>query len=76
MAPLSSYAADGLSEQAKWRYEEKIQLVGSLDSFLLPTTRSLASPVEDSDIVAYLVLQTSSRPINRWRLIISSLMAG
>ena len=63
MAALSSYA-DGLSEQAKSRYEEKIQLVGSLDPFLLPTTRSLASPaelppVEASDIVAYLVLQTS-----------------
>ena len=62
---LSAYA-EGLSGQARKRYEEKLLLVGSIDPFLLPTShgRGLAIPanlpnVEASDIVAYLVLQTS-----------------
>ena len=60
---LSSYA-EGLTGQAKTRYEEKLRLTGFIDPFLLPTTqgRSLLinsvnlPPVEASDIVAYLVL--------------------
>lgn len=63
MATLASYF-DGLPIVAKARYREKIKLIGSLDPFLLPTNRGLAElstlpPVEASDIVSYLVLQTS-----------------
>ena len=63
MSSLSSYARE-LPDQAKRRYQQKIQLIGSLDPFLLSTASGLASradlpPVEASDIVAYLVLQTS-----------------
>ncbi len=63
MASLVSYC-DRLPVQAKTRYQEKIRLIGSLDPFLLPANRGLANlstlpPVEASDIVSYLVLQTS-----------------
>ena len=43
---LSSYA-EGLTGQAKRRYEEKLWLIGFIDPFLLPTAqgRSLATSV-------------------------------
>ena len=66
MTTLFSYAS-ALPDQAKRRYQQKMQLIGSLDPFLLLSTPNLASParpadlprVEASDTVAYLVLQTS-----------------
>ncbi len=63
MATLAFYF-DWLPVAAKARYQEKIKLIGSLNPFLLPTNRGLAAlltlpPVEASDIVSYLVLQTS-----------------
>lgn len=62
---LSSYA-EGLTQVAKTRYIEKLLLIDSVDPFLLSTSSgsALAAPaklplVEASDIVSYLVLQTS-----------------
>ena len=57
---LSEYA-EGLVEHPRRRYEEKLGLISFFDPFLLPSmgSTSEASPVEASDIVAYLVLQTS-----------------
>ena len=62
---LSEYAK-GLAEQPRRRYEEKLRLISRLDPFLLPSMGSTnvaapanLPPVEASDIVAYLVLQTS-----------------
>lgn len=59
---LSEYAK-GLKEQPRRRYEEKLRLISCLDPFLLGSTcvavPANLPPVEASDIVAYLVLQTS-----------------
>ena len=59
---LSVYAK-GLPQESRKRYEEKLRLISCLDPFLLPdisiVARSNLPPVEASDIVAYLVLQTS-----------------
>ena len=65
-ANLSLYA-EGLGQEAKKRYLQKLQLVGGMDPFQLATNRANGSatkakdlpPVEASDIVSYLVLQTS-----------------
>ena len=63
MFRLSTYAED-LTGHARRRYEEKLTLIGNVDPFLLHGEPALAAhtnlpPVEASDIVAYLVLQTS-----------------
>ena len=60
---LSSYALL-LPEEAKARYKEKIKMIGSFDPFVLPDSGSCVTPadlppVEASDLVSYLVLQTS-----------------
>lgn len=62
---LSPYA-EKLSGAARKRYDDKLGLIGHLYPFLLSSTRSdlLATstdlrPVDASDIVPYLVLQTS-----------------
>ncbi len=63
---LSSYA-EGLGCEAKKRYLEKLQVIAGQDPFLLASnrvggavTRAKDLPqVEASDIVSYLVLQTS-----------------
>ena len=62
---LSTYA-EKLPDQAKQRYKDKTRLIGCVDPFLLPiescdgvATPANLPPVEASDIVAYLVLQTS-----------------
>ena len=62
---LSEYAK-GLVEHPRRRYEEKLGLISFFDPFLLPSMGSASvaapvslPPVEASDIVAYLVLQTS-----------------
>lgn len=64
VTPALSPYAQLLPDEAKARYKDKIKVVGSLDPFLLPASGSSAiptdlPPVEASDIVAYLVLQTS-----------------
>lgn len=68
MAKLSPYA-EKLCDAAKKRYLEKLELTDSVDPFLLSNPASLKSltnvipqslpPVEASDLVSYLVLQTS-----------------
>ncbi len=64
VSELSSYAND-LTGDAKRKYLNKIELVNGVDPFLLPSsshstaTPASLPPVEASDIVSYLVLQTS-----------------
>ena len=60
---LSSYAAN-LSKEAKDRYVSKISIINGADLFLGVITEAEATlselpPVEASDLVSYLVLQTS-----------------
>ena len=59
---LSSYAAN-LSKEAKDRYVSKISIINGADPFLGVITEAEATselpPVEASDLVLYLVLQTS-----------------
>ena len=57
---LSSYA-DNLSNEAKTRYREKIGVIGGLDPFGGCPGEPCKEfpPVEASDLVAYLVLQTN-----------------
>ena len=58
---LSSYCQK-LPPDAKSRYLEKIQLISGLDPFCpfsLEKKSSILPPVDASDIVSYLVLQTS-----------------
>ena len=58
---LSSYA-EGLSKEAKARYKDKIALIDGIDPFGKVTAgESYAGilPVEECDLVSYLVLQTS-----------------
>ena len=91
MSKLSEYA-DKLPEDAKRRYQKKTSLVG-LDPFALFESQAAVlstgakpwtlPPVDGSDIVSYLVLQTSfvtakqfKAPQSRWRLTISSCVAG
>ena len=58
-----SVYAKGLPQESRKRYEEKLRLSSCLDSFLLPditvVSRLNLPPVEASDIMAYLALQTS-----------------
>ena len=57
---LSVYA-ESLSEEAKTRYKEKLNIIDGFDPFT-GTAGELADrspPVEAADIVSYLVLQTS-----------------
>ena len=60
MDRLSPYA-EKLSSAAKERYKEKISLIGGLDPFLGPLGQCTDTvlPLEASDLVSYLVLQTS-----------------
>ena len=57
---LSTYA-EMLSGDARDRYQEKISLVGGWDPFLGPQGENTdcVPPVESSDLVSYMVLQTS-----------------
>ena len=58
---LSTYA-EKLPQEAKQRYLQKITTVGSVDPFLLQGTSLQQAPlpaVDASDLVSYLVLQTS-----------------
>ena len=57
---LSAYA-NSLSEEAKKRYKDKISMIGGLDPYLgsLGECADTTPPVEASDLVSYLVLQTS-----------------
>ena len=60
-AKLSKYA-EKLPEAAKSRYLPKIELVGGVDPLLLerpPVEMTMFPPVDSSDIVSYLFLQTS-----------------
>ena len=61
MQKLSSYV-DSLKPEAKDRYLRKISTIGDVDPFVKPVAGEIADcvpPVEASDLVAYLVLQTS-----------------
>ena len=60
MLNLSSYA-ENLSEDAKRRYKDKIKIIYDLDPFAngLGEPIDAVPPVEASDLVSYLVLQTS-----------------
>ena len=60
MLNLSSYA-ENLSEDAKRRYKDKIKIINDLDPFAngLGEPIDAVPPVEASDLVSYLVLQTS-----------------
>ena len=57
---LSTYA-EGLEENAKRRYRDKIKLVGDFDPMLGPpkNATTVIPPVDASDLVSYLVLETS-----------------
>ena len=59
---LSTYA-EGLDKKAKDRYIEKIALINGIDPFAKPSQGGEpfdgVPPVEDRDLVSYLVLQTS-----------------
>ena len=59
---LSTYA-EKLKKEATVRYKEKIALIKGVDSFVRNTTEGELfdgyPPVEDCDLVSYLVLQTS-----------------
>ena len=58
---LSSYA-EALEKQAKARYKDKISLINGVDPFRKVTEGEPLDgfpPVEDCDLVSYLVLQTS-----------------
>ena len=66
--PLSIYA-EGLPGNAKTRYLEKLQLLNGVDPFLLARTAGTGGndsaptqylpPVEATDLVSFLVLETS-----------------
>ena len=61
MTQLSSYA-DNLEKGAKARYKEKISLINGVDPFGKVTEGEQFHgypPVEDCDLVSYLVLRTS-----------------
>lgn len=74
-AELSSHA-EGLLGTVKARYLEKLKLLKGLDPliFCLQTAHSRAnSPVEATDVVSYLALETSFvtakqfKPIDLWK---------
>ena len=59
-----SFYSEGLPEVAKKRYQEKLQLISGIDPFQLTSSHTSSvsetlPPVEASDVVSYLVLQTS-----------------
>ena len=61
MSQLSSYT-DNLEKGAKARYKEKISLINGVDPFGKVTEGEQFDgypPVEDCDLVSYLVLRTS-----------------
>ena len=61
MSRLSSYA-EGLSDEAKDRYRDKLSIIGGIDPFLSDVGGILTDsfpPVETIDTVSYLVLRTS-----------------
>ena len=60
---LSSYA-DSLQAEAKIRYRQKISVLDGYDPFLgVPAgARTVLLPVESSDLVSSLVLETSFLP--------------
>ena len=59
---LSTYT-EGLDKEARDRYVEKISLINGIDPLVKPSqcgeTFDGVPPVEDCDLVSYLVLQTS-----------------
>ena len=59
--PSLSIYAQNLSDEAKRRYEEKIAVLNGLDPFGSCPGEVIQTvpPVEASDLVAYLVLQTN-----------------
>lgn len=62
VTPLRSLYFEGLSEEAKARYEEKISLINGTDPFgriVGGEAFSGVVPVNVCDLVSYLVLQTS-----------------
>ena len=56
---LSAYA-NSLSEETKKRYKDKVSMIGGLDPYLgsLGECADTTPPVEASDLVPYVVLQT------------------
>ncbi len=60
MQHLSSYAAT-LGSEALKRYKEKIAVIGGLEPFSAALGKPVdqVPPLEASDIVSYLILQTS-----------------
>ena len=60
MLNVSSYA-ENLSEDTKRRYNDKIKIINGLDPFVNVPGEPIDTvpPVEASDLVSYLVLQTS-----------------
>ena len=78
MSKLLKYA-DALLPEAKKRYKEKIGLIGNVDPFAISeNTQSVAnhavnvstaalSPVDSSDLVSYLVLQTSFVTVKQFK---------
>ena len=65
---LSSYA-ENLSNEAKARYRGKIVIIGGLDPFKrgLGEPCIVVPPVDASDLVAYLVLQTNFITTNQFK---------
>ena len=62
VTPPRSLYFEGLSEEAKARYKEKISLINGTDPFGKIVGREAFSgvvPVDACDLVSYLVLQTS-----------------
>jgi len=67
---LSSYV-ENLTPEAKARYQEKIDLIGGVDPFLGNVTAGELfdgyPPVEDCDLVSYLVLRTSFITMSQYK---------
>ena len=75
MNKLLKYA-DSLPPEAKGRYKEKISLIGNVDPFAMSentksadsvATVSALPPVDGSDLVSYLVLQTSFVTVKQFK---------
>lgn len=72
---MSKYAVS-LPPEAKERYKEKISLIGNIDPFVISenaksadsvATVSALPPVDGSDLVSYLVLQTSFVTVKQFK---------
>ena len=75
MSKLTKYA-DSLPPEAKRRYSEKINLIGNIDPYSINeiakstdsgVTASPLPPVDSSDLVSYLVLQTSFVTVKQFK---------